>query len=244
MAHIGASREGTRQTAVMATEIEAERKVPHDRAETLDKILRCPCKQKVMLGKTRSRIVAPPREQGSIEEMGVRTSSDRRCDICDLALGHGGPHLIMPTVERQLWCIRSGLQTKREHPAECPQNRTWQRPDGSLASPIFSCRRFVSPAAKASTGTANSARSAGPGSTSSNRPFAIAWEFHCRSGQRRRSFPLPRSRTPPAYDRARAAVRYGDVARDLIHDFKFRDRHEGRSLFGRWLARAGARHPR
>lgn len=44
---------------------------------------------------------------------------------------------------------------------------------------------------------------------------------------------------PPAYDRARAAVRYGDVARDLIHDFKFRDRHEGRSLFGRWLARAG-----
>lgn len=44
---------------------------------------------------------------------------------------------------------------------------------------------------------------------------------------------------PPPYHRARAAVRYGDVARDLIHDFKFRDRHEGRRLFGRWLARAG-----
>ncbi len=44
---------------------------------------------------------------------------------------------------------------------------------------------------------------------------------------------------PPDYDRARAAVCYGGVARNIIHDFKFRDRHDGRKLFGRWLAQAG-----
>lgn len=44
---------------------------------------------------------------------------------------------------------------------------------------------------------------------------------------------------PPDYDRARAAVCYGGVARSIVHDFKFRDRHDGRRLFGRWLAQAG-----
>ena len=34
---------------------------------------------------------------------------------------------------------------------------------------------------------------------------------------------------PPAYDRARAAVRYDDVASSLVHQFKY----------GRWMARAG-----
>jgi ComF family protein len=44
---------------------------------------------------------------------------------------------------------------------------------------------------------------------------------------------------PPAYDRARAAARYSATMRDLIQDFKYRDRHEGLPLFGRWLAKAG-----
>lgn len=44
---------------------------------------------------------------------------------------------------------------------------------------------------------------------------------------------------PPDYDRARAAVCYGGVARSIVHDFKFRDRHDGQRLFGRWLAQAG-----
>jgi len=45
---------------------------------------------------------------------------------------------------------------------------------------------------------------------------------------------------PPEYDRARAVGRFDGVMRDLVHDLKFRDRHDARRLFGRWLVEAGA----
>lgn len=45
---------------------------------------------------------------------------------------------------------------------------------------------------------------------------------------------------PPAYTRARAAVRYDDVARDLVHAFKYGDRLDLAPLMGRWMAQAGA----
>lgn len=45
---------------------------------------------------------------------------------------------------------------------------------------------------------------------------------------------------PPRYDRARAAAQYNGVIRDLIHAFKFRDRHEAVDLFARWLMIAGS----
>jgi len=45
---------------------------------------------------------------------------------------------------------------------------------------------------------------------------------------------------PPAYDRARAAARYGDVARDLVHLLKYGDRLDLARPLGRWMARAGA----
>ena len=45
---------------------------------------------------------------------------------------------------------------------------------------------------------------------------------------------------PPDYDRARAVARFDGVMRALVHDLKFRDRHDSRRLFGRWLAEAGA----
>ena len=45
---------------------------------------------------------------------------------------------------------------------------------------------------------------------------------------------------PPVYDRARAVARYSSTMRDLIQIFKYGDRHEGLSLFGRWMAAAGA----
>jgi len=45
---------------------------------------------------------------------------------------------------------------------------------------------------------------------------------------------------PPDYDRARAVARFDGVMRALVHDLKFRDRHDARRLFGRWLAEAGA----
>jgi ComF family protein len=45
---------------------------------------------------------------------------------------------------------------------------------------------------------------------------------------------------PPAYDRARAAARYGDVARELVHLLKYGDRLDLARPLGRWMARAGA----
>jgi ComF family protein len=46
--------------------------------------------------------------------------------------------------------------------------------------------------------------------------------------------------TPPAFDRARAAVRYDDVARDIVHALKYSDRLDLAPMMGRWMARAGA----
>jgi ComF family protein len=45
---------------------------------------------------------------------------------------------------------------------------------------------------------------------------------------------------PPAYDRARAAVRYDDVARALVQRFKYHDRLDLAPMMGRWMARAGS----
>jgi ComF family protein len=44
---------------------------------------------------------------------------------------------------------------------------------------------------------------------------------------------------PPAYDRARAAVRYDDIAGSLVHQFKYGDRLDLAPMMGRWMARAG-----
>jgi ComF family protein len=44
---------------------------------------------------------------------------------------------------------------------------------------------------------------------------------------------------PPAYQRARAAVRYDEVARTLVHQLKYHDRTDLAPAMGRWMARAG-----
>lgn len=44
---------------------------------------------------------------------------------------------------------------------------------------------------------------------------------------------------PPTYDRARAAVRYDDVARELVHGLKYSDRLDLTPMLGQWMARAG-----
>ncbi|UGV25106.1 ComF family protein [Rhodopseudomonas boonkerdii] len=44
---------------------------------------------------------------------------------------------------------------------------------------------------------------------------------------------------PPAYHRARAAVRYDEVARTLVHHLKYNDRTDLAPTMGRWMARAG-----
>jgi ComF family protein len=44
---------------------------------------------------------------------------------------------------------------------------------------------------------------------------------------------------PPTYQRARAAVRFDEVARSLVHALKYGDRLDLAPLMGRWMARAG-----
>ncbi len=44
---------------------------------------------------------------------------------------------------------------------------------------------------------------------------------------------------PPSYGRARAAVRFDDVARDLVHALKYGDRLDLATTMGQWMARAG-----
>jgi len=44
---------------------------------------------------------------------------------------------------------------------------------------------------------------------------------------------------PPAYGRARAAVRFDDVARTLVHALKYGDRLDLAPTLGLWMARAG-----
>jgi ComF family protein len=44
---------------------------------------------------------------------------------------------------------------------------------------------------------------------------------------------------PPAYQRARAAVRYDDVARKLVHALKFNDRLDLGRTMAAWMAQAG-----
>jgi ComF family protein len=44
---------------------------------------------------------------------------------------------------------------------------------------------------------------------------------------------------PPAYHRARAAVRFDDVARVLVHALKYGDRLDLAPMMGRWVSQAG-----
>jgi len=44
---------------------------------------------------------------------------------------------------------------------------------------------------------------------------------------------------PPAYHRARAAVRFDDISRALVHALKYGDRLDLAPTMGRWMARAG-----
>lgn len=45
---------------------------------------------------------------------------------------------------------------------------------------------------------------------------------------------------PPAFHRARAAVRYDDIARQLVHDLKYGDRLDLAPMMAQWMTQAGA----
>ena len=44
---------------------------------------------------------------------------------------------------------------------------------------------------------------------------------------------------PPAYNRARAAVRFDEISRALVHALKYGDRLDLAPMMGRWISRAG-----
>jgi predicted amidophosphoribosyltransferase len=44
---------------------------------------------------------------------------------------------------------------------------------------------------------------------------------------------------PPAYHRARAAVRFDEISRALVHALKYADRLDLAPMMGRWIAHAG-----
>ena len=44
---------------------------------------------------------------------------------------------------------------------------------------------------------------------------------------------------PPAYNRARAAVRFDEISRALVHSLKYGDRLDLDPMMGRWMSRAG-----
>ena len=44
---------------------------------------------------------------------------------------------------------------------------------------------------------------------------------------------------PPAYNRARAAVRFDEISRALVHALKYGDRLDLAPMMGRWMGRAG-----
>jgi ComF family protein len=44
---------------------------------------------------------------------------------------------------------------------------------------------------------------------------------------------------PPAYNRARAAVRFDEISRTLVHALKYGDRLDLAPMMGRWISRAG-----
>ena len=44
---------------------------------------------------------------------------------------------------------------------------------------------------------------------------------------------------PPAYQRARTAVRFGDISQALVHALKYGDRLDVAPMLGRWMANAG-----
>jgi ComF family protein len=84
------------------------------------------------------------------------------------------------------------------------------------------------------------ARRAGQSSRSSQSHVARApgIPFVCDPGPELLS--MEAIANPPAYDRARAAVRYDDVARTLVQALKYQDRTDLAPAMGRWMARAGA----
>jgi ComF family protein len=70
-------------------------------------------------------------------------------------------------------------------------------------------------------------------------PFDDGQNGERPDGERPGRLSLEAIADPPAYGRARAAVRYDDVAKKLVHALKYGDRLDLAPVMGRWMANAG-----
>src|ERR1700719_1286644 len=105
---------------------------------------------------------------------------------------------------------------------------------------MSSCRRLVSPAGRRWAREAGFAPDAGTAPGSIERPYGERLGTPFPSDYGGALIPPARVAEPPAYARARAVARYGDVVRDLTHLLKYGDRLDLVPALGRWMTRAGA----
>ena len=100
------------------------------------------------------------------------------------------------------------------------------------------CRRYAPPAASRSK-AAVSARHAGRSFPSFPGPIAerlgIPFVYDPGPG----ILSMAAVADPSAYHRARAAVRFDEISRALVHALKYADRLDLAPMMGRWIAHAG-----
>ncbi len=103
---------------------------------------------------------------------------------------------------------------------------------------ISPCRRYAPPAANRSRAKA-CARRAGRSFPSSPGPIASGSAFLSCMTRVRASCPWRRSPPRRPINRARAAVRFDEISRALVHALKYGDRLDLAPMMGRWIANAG-----
>ena len=123
----------------------------------------------------------------------------------------------IPRSARLVAALRSTLRFAADvgMPPLCPACRQLVRDTGALCAECWSCLSFIAPPYCERLGIPF-AYDPGPGILSM---LAIA--------------------DPPAYKRARAAVRFDEVSRKLVHSLKYGDRLDLAPTMGRWMAGAG-----
>ncbi len=123
-----------------------------------------------------------------------------------------------------------GRQAAARSPQRCVRRWAWRS--------TWRCPAFARPAANRSA-TPGFAPAAGRGCRSFPGPIANGSASRSRSTAGPGLLSMEAMADPPAYGRARAAVRYDDVAGTLVQAFKYGDRLDLAPMMGRWMATAG-----
>ena len=104
---------------------------------------------------------------------------------------------------------------------------------------MLACRRSARPAANRSVTAAGLCAACWSKLSPIERPFCeklgIPFTYDPGPG----IYSMQAIADPPAYARARAAVRYDEIARSMVHALKYGDRLDLAPVMARWMARAG-----